>query len=397
MKTNKNLRTIIICLLIFLAGMGIGKLLNSKYSKNLDRTLDPSQNPVKIGVLLDMGGRGAELGKNIEKGIKLANSLTPTILGRPVELVFFDNKGEKDLAVTLAKNLIKEENVACIIGSNSSDIAIAVARVAEKAGVPLLVPSATNPLITSNKKYVFRTCFIDTFQASAAAFYATNDLASKTAAIIVERDSIYSKGLARSFEEDYIRRGGKVVLQLEYDKGDKNFAPLIKQTMKADVDLLYMPANFAEGSRILSQSADMGADFRVMSGDTMDKPDLVKLQGSAVDNFCFTTFAYSSNMADKLIRHEQKVFNAKWQRNFPREIPNAFNAIGFDSYNLMLAAIKKSGTAERDEIQQAFERIEFDGITGKLKMNEFHDAEKPVGVVKVVNGKQKMVAIIERK
>ena len=215
MKTNKNLRTIIICLLIFLAGMGIGKLLNGKYSKNLDRTLDPSQNPVKIGVLLDMGGRGAELGKNIEKGIKLANSLTPTILGRPVELVFFDNKGEKDLAVTLAKNLIKEENVACIIGSNSSDIAIAVARVAEKAGVPLLVPSATNPLITSNKKYVFRACFIDTFQASAAAFYATNDLASKTAAIIVERDSIYSKGLSRSFEENYVRRGGKVVLQLE--------------------------------------------------------------------------------------------------------------------------------------------------------------------------------------
>lgn len=397
LKTNKKLRTIVICILIFAAGLGIGQFLNTKYSKNLDRTLDPSQNPIKIGVLLAMDGRSAELGRSIEKGIKFAHSQTPTILGRPVELVFFDNKGDKKLAATLAKTLIEDEKVDCIIGSNSSDIAMVVARVAEKAGVPLLVPSATNPLITQNKKYVFRACFVDTFQASAAAFYAANDLASKTAAVIVESENIYSVGLAKNFEDNYIRRGGKVVTHLEYDKGDKNFAPLIKQAMKAGVDLLYMPASFTEGALILSQSADMGADFRILSGDTMDKPDLVKLEGAAVDDFCFTTFAYSPNMAQNLIRHEQKVFNAEWQRKFSREIPNAFNAIGYDSYNLMLAAIKKSGTAEKEEIQQAFEGIEFDGITGKLKMNDSHNAEKPVAIVKVVDGKQKMIAIIDKK
>ena len=396
-KKRGKLRAIIICILIFVSGLGAGQFLSKKYSKNLDRTLDPADNPIKIGVLLAMDGRSSELGHSIEKGIKLAHKLTPTILGRPVKLVFFDNKGEKKLAKKLAKTLIEDEKVDCIIGSNSSDIAMAVAKVAESAGVPLLVPSATNPLITANKKYVFRACFVDTFQASAAAFFAIKDLASKTAAIIAENDSIYSNGLAKNFEDNYVSRGGKVVERLAYDRGDRNFAPLIKQAMKAGVDLLYMPANFAEGSLILSQAADMGADFCILASDTMDKSDLIKLKGSAVDNFCFTTFAYSANMAQKLIDNKQKAFNDTWRRNFPRKTPNAFNAIGFDSYNLMLEAIKKSGTAEKDEIQHAFEGIEFDGVTGKLKMNEFHNAEKPVGIVKIINGKQKMTAIIERK
>ena len=396
MIISKKISNITLCLFLLLLGIGIWHLVAESRS-GLDRKLAPSENPVKIGVLLSMEGKGADLGQSIEKGIKLAQSQTPTILGRPVELIILDNKGDAKLAASLAKELIKEHDVACIIGSNSSKIALAVAKVAEKYGVPLLVPSATNPQITEGREYVFRACFVDTFQGSAAAFYAVRDLASKKAAIIVEEDDIYSNGLAKEFAENYIRRGGKVLEHLEYEQDDKNFAPLLKKAMDSGVDLLYMPAHCDEGIQILIQACDMGADFKILSGDAMHKSDLAKVGSVALEDFYFTTFAYSPNMSRNLVRQEQKAFNSLWQKNYSEITPNAFSAIGYDSYNLMLAAIKKSGTAERDEIKKSLEGIEFDGITGKLKMNKFHNAEKPVGIAKIQNGNEKLIAIVDKK
>ena len=396
MIISRKIRNITLCLFVLLLGIGVGLLIKGSGS-DLDRKLAPSENPIKVGVLLAMDGRGADLGQSIEKGIRLAQSQTPTILGRPIELIVFDNKGDAKLAATLAKELIKEHEVACIIGSNSSDIALAVAKVAERYGVPLLVPSATNPQITEGKEFVFRACFVDTFQGSAAAFYAVRDLASKKAAIIVEEDDLYSDGLAKTFEENYIRRGGKVLERLEYERDDKNFAPLLKKAMESGVDLLYMPAHCDDGIQILIQASDMGADFKILSSDAIQKSDLAKVASVALKDFYFTTFAYSPNMSQNLIRQKQKVFNALWQKSYSKETPNAFCAMGFDSYNLMLTAIKKSGTAERDEIRKSLEGIEFDGITGKLKMDKFHNAEKPVGIAKIVSGREKIIAIVEKK
>ena len=68
--------------------------------------------------------------------------------------------------------LIEKDKVIAIIGEMISGDTMAGGPIAEKAKIPMVSPTATNPLVTQGKKYVFRVCFIDPVQGEIAAKYA---------------------------------------------------------------------------------------------------------------------------------------------------------------------------------------------------------------------------------
>ena len=96
------------------------------------------------------------------------------ILGRQVEIISYDDKGDQLEAVNAVKRLINEDHVVAIIGCNSSGRNIAVAPVAEAGKVPVIATLATNPRVTVPEpgklmKYTFRVCFIDPYQGGVLA------------------------------------------------------------------------------------------------------------------------------------------------------------------------------------------------------------------------------------
>ena len=117
--------------------------------------------PIKIGVYLPLTGQNAFGGQLELEGIQLAHKLKPTVLDRPVELVVVDNKSDKVEAANAVKRLTEHEKVLAIIGTYGSSLAMAGGEVAERAKVPVIGTSCTNPLVTQGKKYYFRACFID--------------------------------------------------------------------------------------------------------------------------------------------------------------------------------------------------------------------------------------------
>ena len=72
--------------------------------------------------------------------------------------------------------------------------------VAEKAGVPVMGTSCTNPLVTLGKKFYFRACFIDPFQGAEAATYAFKNLGVKKAATLTDVANDYNMGLSSSLD-----------------------------------------------------------------------------------------------------------------------------------------------------------------------------------------------------
>ncbi len=98
-------------------------------------------------------------------------------LGRQVEAVGYDTKGDSMEAVNAVKRLTSQDKVVAIIGPNASGQAIAISSVLEEAQVPEIATVATNPKVTvaedgSVKPYNFRVCFIDPYQGAVAAGYA---------------------------------------------------------------------------------------------------------------------------------------------------------------------------------------------------------------------------------
>ena len=353
---------------------------------------------VKIGVYLPITGGNAIGGQLELDGVKLAHQQYPTVDGKKIELVVVDNKSDKVESANAVKRLIEKDKVRAIIGTYGSSLAMAGGEGAEKAGIPMVGTSCTNPLVTQGKKYVFRVCFIDPFQGAGAADYALKELKAKSAAMLIEVTEDYSVGLGNFFKQNFTKNGGKIVSVMNYQKGDQDFTAQLTEIISKNPDVLYIPANFAEGAIIMRQARELGAKFSILGGDAMDNPEMVKIGGESVEGFSYTSFAYSPNMPEKLMSPIQKQFTAQWRKAFPGKDPAALTGCGYDAYLLIYNAIKNAKSTDPEKITAAIASTkDMPGVTGTTTINKTHDAEKSVGIIKIENGRQVFHAIVNPK
>lgn len=348
---------------------------------------------IKIGVYLPLTGQMAFGGQLELEGVQMAHKEMPTVLGKKVELFVVDNKSDKVEAANAVKRLIEKEKVVAVIGTYGSSLAMAGGEVAEKAKVPMVGTSCTNPLVTQGKKFSFRVCFIDPFQGAGAATYAYKDLKLKTAALLVDISNDYSVGLASFFTKSFTKLGGQIVANLKYQAGDQDFTAQLTEIASKKPDVLFIPSYFAEGAIIMKQVKELGAKFQVMGGDAMDNPQIVEIGGAAVEGFVHTTFPYDPSM--KNMSPMAQKFTDNWKKAFPSKEPNVNAALGYDTYLLVLDAIKRAGKAEPAAITKALVATKgFEGVTGSTTINATHDAEKPVGLVQIKDGKKTYIGSI---
>lgn len=346
-----------------------------------------ANDPIKVGVYLPLTGQNAFGGQLELDGIKLANKEMPEVLGRPIELVIVDNKSDKVEAANAVKRLIERDKVCAFIGTYGSALAMAGAEIAEKAKVPGLGTSCTNPLVTQGKEYYFRGCFIDPYQADAIAAYVKNNLGFTKAAILMDVTNDYAVGLGKYFTDSFKKVGGDIVSTLKYNSGDQDFTAQLTELIKSDPQIVFMPAYFAEGAIIMKQAKELGAKFRLMGADAMDNPDTVKIGGDAVEGFLHTTFPYAADMPN--MSEEAKKFTEAWKKEYPDRETNANGLLGYNCYLLIREAIQKAGSDDPKAIAKAMSEIEgLPTALGKITINKTHDAEMPVGIIEYKNGKR---------
>ncbi len=348
---------------------------------------------IKIGVYNCLTGQNAFGGQLELEGTQLAHKEISEVLGKKIELVIVDNKSDKVEAANAVTRLIERDKVNAIIGTYGSSLAMAGGEVAEKAGVPVVGTSCTNPLVTQGKKYYFRACFIDPFQGSGAAAYAYRDLGFKKAAVLIDVANDYSVGLGNFFKQSFVKLGGEIVSEMKYQSGDQDFTAQLTELISKKPDIVFLPAYFAEGAIVLKQAKELGATFRFMGGDAMDNPEVVTLGGDAVEGFLHTTFAYDPSM--KEMNPVAKTFTENWRREYPGKDPNVNAALGYDAYILIIDAIQRAGSADPDKIRDALEQTkDVPTVTGLTTLNATHDAEKELGIVEIRDGKKQFIGTV---
>jgi len=222
------------------------------------------------------------------------------------------------------------------------------------------------------------------------------DLKAKTAALLVDVSNDYSVGLATFFTRSFTKLGGQVVANLKYQAGDQDFTAQLTEIISKKPDVLFIPSYFAEGAIIMKQAKELGAKFRIMGGDAMDNPKIVEIGGAAVEGFVHTTFPYDPSMKD--MSPIAKKFTENWKKAYPSKEPNVNAALGYDTYLMVLDAIKRAGKPEPAAITKALAATKgFEGVTGSTTINATHDAEKPVGLVQIKDGKKTYIGSITPK
>jgi branched-chain amino acid transport system substrate-binding protein len=349
---------------------------------NTNETVDRS--PIKIGYFGDLTGPTFNFGRSAYNGVLMAADEVNTaggINGRRIDVVFEDDFGSAEEAARLTSKLIDQDKVIAIIAGGTSGNSRAAAPKAQSSHVPMISPSSTDPAVTQVGDYIFRACFVDTFQGEVMASFAVNTLKAQKAAILFDFNSPYGRGLTEYFELSFAKLGGQIVNKQTYTQGDADFKGQLSTIRAAEPDVIYIPGYYGDVALIAKQARLIGLTQPLLGGDGWDAPELWPLGGDALNGSYISTH-YSSDDPSPGIQ----TFVEGYKQRYQQMLPDAHAALAYDASKLLVDAIMKAGTTESGKLREALAQTKnFQGVTGVITMDADRNAVKPAVVLKLLD------------
>ncbi len=305
------------------------------------------------------------------------------INGRRLDIVIEDDQGSPERAATRASKLIDQDKVIAVIAGGTSGNSRAGAPKAQVARIPLISPSATDPAVTQIGDYIFRACFIDTFQGEVMAKFAVNTLKAQKAAILLDFNSPYSRGLSDFFELSFTRLGGQIVSKQLYTLNDADYRGQLNSIRLAAPDVIYIPGYYGNIAIIAKQARQIGITQPLLGGDGWDAPELWDLGGDAL-NGSYISNHYSAEDPSPAIQQ----FVREYKLHYGNLSPDAHAALAYDATRVLADSIQRAGSTDGPKLREALAQTKsFAGVTGVITINEERNAIKPAVVLKLQDRK----------
>ncbi|MDB5294348.1 MAG: Branched-chain amino acid transporter, amino acid-binding protein [Phycisphaerales bacterium] len=355
---------------------------------------------IVVGQVASMTGGTATFGVSSDEGLRLALdevNAAGGVLGKKVEVKTEDDASVPDQAKTAANKLLTRDKVVALIGEISSSRSIAMAPEAEAAGIPMLSPGSTNPKVTQQGEFIFRSCYTDTFQGKAIATFALKDLKLKRFAVLFPINSDYGTGL-RDFITAAVKAGGGEVVATESytESQDVSFTSQLTKIKGANPEAIFVTGYYVEAGLIAKQAKELGLAVPLLGCDGFDSDQTVKIGGPAVNGSYF-----SNHYAAEETRPEVKAFVDAYRAKYKNpdgspKTPDAMAVLGYDAMKLMADAIKRAKSTDPKAIRDALAATkDFPGASGVITIDAERNAKKPIVILKIEDGKFKHVSTIK--
>ncbi|MBQ9980855.1 MAG: ABC transporter substrate-binding protein, partial [Oscillospiraceae bacterium] len=227
---------------------------------------------VKIGVFEPATGDSASGGKKEILGMQFANSETPTVevggTTYKVELVIADNGSTTDKAPSAASQLVAAD-VALVLGSYGSGVSMAGGPIFDDAGLAAVGVTCTNPNVTAGNDYYYRICFLDPFQGTVLANFASEKFGAKVAYCLGEAGNEYDQGLIAFFTTAFEATGGTVISD-SYPTNNSDFTSYLNKAKSEGADVIFTPVSIAYATQIVTQADSLGIEAPILGSDTLD-------------------------------------------------------------------------------------------------------------------------------
>ena len=345
---------------------------------------------IKIGGLAPLTGDVSQYGTAVDNAVKLAVAdinAAGGVLGKQVEYICYDEKGDANEAVNAYNKLVNDDGVVALVGDVTSKPTEAVAQRALDDNLPMITASGTAEGITQGRPNVFRACFIDPFQGQLMASYAINKLGAKTAAILFDNGDPYSTGIADAFEAYAKENGLEIVAKEGYQTGTPDFNSQLTTIKEKNPDVLMIPVYYQDVALIAVQAKNLGLTSKMLGADGWDGV-LEKIDAPNVDALKDVYFCsqYSAESTDENLQS----FLATYKETYGLEA-NMFAVLGYDAMQIMAAAINKAGSTDPDAIIAALGETNYAGLTGTTTFDESNNPVREAIITTVADGAYKFV------
>lgn len=342
-----------------------------------------SAKTLNIGSMSPLTGPYASDGTDIKNGVMTAIEVFEEAGGMPgydkIELFAEDTACDPRQAVAAANKLINMK-AAGVIGAYCSSSTIPSSTVLDEESIIMITPASTNEKVTDRGlPYMFRMCGRDDHQAPASVKFMKESLKAKTIFIIDDKTT-YSQGLADGVKKSCEKVGIKVLGHEHVNQGDKDFAAVLTMAKQKKADVFYMSLQgYSPGAMMAIQAKRLGMTSQIVTQDAMFQPKFMDVAKDAAEGV-YLTYGFTDPNTP-----EYKAFEKRYVPKFGKIA--AYATYAYDSATALLMAIKAAGSTDSEKVKAELLKLDFQGVSKKVKFQANGDSGSSYIAFKVVNGK----------
>ncbi|MBC2735236.1 MAG: ABC transporter substrate-binding protein [Desulfobacteraceae bacterium] len=350
---------------------------------------------VKIGLLAPLTGFAAADGLSVLNSVQLAVERVNQdggLLGRQVELVYYDDRADGKEAVALSRKLIQQDRVAGVVGGSYSTPSRAVAPIFEDEEIPFVAAYAVHPDVTTSGKYCFRNGFLGMVEGKSAGYVSVELLKAKKIALLTS-DNDFGRTLAEGFKA-YLGDQGKaaqIVFEQTYPFKEKDFKPYLSKVKETNPDLLFASGYYFQTGPIVQQARELGLDVQILGEEGADSPKFLEIAGASAEGFVIVT-NLDRDDPRPVVQDFLKTFEQRYQIQ-----PDMVGASAYDAFMIICDGIRRAGSTDGPAIQQAIAATkDYNGLTGVLKgFTDIGEVVKEVQVQIVKDGRFRHFGVVQ--
>ncbi len=329
--------------------------------------------PIKVGSILSVTGPAAFLGDPELKTLQMyVDELNKKggLLGRPLQLVHYDDGSDANKANSFAKRLIEDDKVDFIVGGTTTGSTMSMVPLIEKAGLPFMSLAGAVVVVEPVKKWVFKASTTDRIAAERVLTDMKKRGMTKIA-LLSDTAGFGQSGKAQT-ESVVAKYGITLVANETYGPKDTDASPqLTKIRNTPGVEAIFV-FGFGQGPAIVTKNIkQLGIELPVYHAHGVGSDEFIKLAGPAAEGV--RALAPALMIADKLpasdpqkpvVTDYVKAYEERW-----KERVSMFGGQAHDNFFIVVEAIKRAGSLDKAKIRDEIEATKkYIGTGGEVNM-----------------------------
>lgn len=342
-------------------------------------TAEVAEGPIRLGGILQLTGQfsafGLEAQRGIEVGLKQVND-AGGVLGRQVEVDLQDDATDTAETAALFRRFASDEDIVGVVGSVGSPAFLAVQPIQCELGIPWTpvgaqVPFPHDDFCDGNVRTNVTTSIP---LVTAILQYLAQERGIDSMAVIYDRAND-STAADRQVVVDALEGFPDIELTGEeaYAAGDTDFAAQLDSLLRNNPSALWLASANSEFPLIMQQARARGYEGQFVGGSGLNSVEAAKISGE--DGVGYLTF-FPVDMTDE--RPVVQDFVALNQELYGDGPVATYTGYGYDSFMLLVDAIRRAGTTDREAVATALgETTGLELVTGTYSFEGKGDNTTP--------------------
>ena len=351
-----------------------------------NRLEQPGAGKTVLGVILPLSGKQAALGEKVKNGIELA------FLGQGAEQDFVidvrDSRGEPLAAMSAYRSLVNADVPTVVLGPLLSEPSEAVARVAERSELPVLVFSKKSTFETGENIFRLGPTLQSQIRALLEKVIPLRGVRKIAIAVPVGAVGDFYREI---FLREVAKHDAQVIYQARYLPGnDTELVAMSAELELVEADALFFPGSLKEASRLVANFSQQTRDRLALLGlGTWDNPRELQKSRSVMNGAMFVS-PFNTRSERDVVQSFQEAYERKFG-----VAPDFLAAQGFDAATLAISAYRQA-KQEQLSYSDGLRSIEqYNGLTGRISVENTGELQRDFEVLELRDGQLATLEIAE--